>query len=128
MREFVDERDLGLALEYRVQVHLLERAAAVGDDATGNDLQPPEELGGQPPVVGLGEADDDVRAAGEPPVALAEHRVRLSHPGRRAEVDAQLAAFHAIGMPDRPSLTPQTRMRFVWKNAGQGEPGSLVGS
>jgi hypothetical protein len=29
-------------------------------------------------------------------VALTEHRVRLSHPGRRAEVDAQLTAFHAI--------------------------------
>ena len=97
MREFVDERDLRLAREHRVEVHLLERAAAVGDDAAGNDLQAPEELGGQLPVVGLGKADDDVRAAREPAVALTEHRVRLSHPGRRAEVDAQLTAFHAIG-------------------------------
>jgi hypothetical protein len=97
VREFVDERDLRLAREHRVEVHLLERAAAVGDDAAGNDLQAPEELSGQLPVVGLGEADDDVRAAGEPTVALTEHRVRLSHPGRRAEVDAQLTALHAIG-------------------------------
>ena len=37
MREFVDERDLRLAREHRVEVHLLERAAAVGDDAAGND-------------------------------------------------------------------------------------------
>jgi hypothetical protein len=32
-------------------------------------------------------------------VALPEHRVGLSHPGRRAHVDAQLTALHTIGMP-----------------------------
>src|SRR5215472_13508323 len=96
MRELVDERDLRLARQHRVDVHLLERAAAVGHDAAGNDLQTREELGGQLPVISLGKADDDVRAAREPAVALTEHRVRLSHPGRRAKVDAQLTAPHAI--------------------------------
>ena len=44
------------------------------------------------PAVGLDEGHDHVRAALLPPVALAEHGVGLADPGRRAEVDAQLAA------------------------------------
>ena len=120
MREFVDERHLRLAREYRVEVHLLERAAAVGDDTAGNSLQTLQELRGQLPVIGLGEADDDVRAAREPAVALTEHRVRLSHPGRRAEVDAQLTAFHAKGMPHCGDRDAWHRSGFAYLFNGRG--------
>ena len=56
VRELVDERDLGLAGEDRVDVHLLERRAAVLEPPARDDLEVADLLGGARPAVGLDEA------------------------------------------------------------------------
>ena len=70
VRELVDEGDLGPAGEDRVDVHLLERRAAVVDAAARDDLEVAELLGGLRAAVGL---DDSrrrrrcrARRAGDP--------------------------------------------------------------
>ena len=68
------------------------------------------------PTVGLDEADDDVGAAGTPPVTFVEHGVGLADAGRGAEIDPQLPALAHPIIPSvaqasdppraRPSLYP----------------------
>ena len=95
VRELVDERDLGLAGEDRVDVHLLERHVAVGELPAGDDLEVVQLGRGVGATVRLDEADHDVgRAALVPAPALVEHGERLAHPGSRPQVDPQPAPGH----------------------------------
>jgi len=88
--EFVDEHDLGPPHEHGVDVEFREPAAAVLDVAGRNDLDAVEQFGGPPAAMGLDERGDQVGAAFQPPVRLAEHRERLADAGSCAQVDAQL--------------------------------------
>ena len=103
VRELVDERDLRLAGEHGVEVHLLEARAAVGDPGAGHDLQAvraAQRCAGRPWV--STKRHDHVGAALRPPVALAEHGEGLAHAGGGAEIDPELAAAPAC-WPDSPS-------------------------
>ena len=91
VRELVDERDLGPAGEEGVDVHLLERCAAVLDDRTWDDLEVADLRECLRASVGLDDADDDVRASIPAAPALAEHRIGLADARRGAEVDAERA-------------------------------------
>ena len=71
---------------HRVDVHLLERRAAVLDLPPGHDLEVAELLGGARPTVGLDEPDHDVGATLVAPAALVEHGERLADAGRRPEI------------------------------------------
>ena len=95
VRELVHERHLGPARQHGVDVHLVERRAAVGQAPAGHHLQALDLRGGVRPAVRLHEGHDDVGAPLGAPVALAEHGEGLAHPGSRAEVDPQLAAAAA---------------------------------
>ena len=98
--ELVDQRHLGAAGQHGVDVHLGERRRrGRSSSRRGHDLQALEQLGGVRAAVGLDEPDDDVGAALDPAVALVEHRVGLADPGRRAEVDPQPSARHAVHSP-----------------------------
>ena len=88
VRQLVDERHLGPAGENRVEIHLLERRAAVLDRPSWHDLEVGHLLGGLRAAVRLDVADDDVRASLGPAVPLAQHRKRLADAGRGTEVDA----------------------------------------
>ena len=66
VRELVDQRDLGLAGDDRVDVHLLELRAAVRDHAAGDDLEVADLRERVRPAVGLDEPDDDVGAPAAP--------------------------------------------------------------
>jgi hypothetical protein len=88
VRELVDERDLWRAGEDRVHVELGELAAAVDDRTPRHDLEADQQRVGPGPLVRLDQADDDVGAALDAPVRLAEHRERLADAGCGAEVDA----------------------------------------
>ena len=81
VRELVDERDLGTPREDRVDVHLLERRAAVLDRPARDDLEVADLLGRLRAAVRLDEADHDVRAALGAPAALVQHRERLADAG-----------------------------------------------
>ena len=92
--ELVDESDLGPAGDDRVDVHLLERRAAVLDACARHDLEAADLLGGLRAAVRLDEADDDVGAALGAPATLAEHRERLADAGSGPEVDAERSPCH----------------------------------
>ena len=89
--ELVDERHLGSAGHHGVDVHLLDRRAAVGHRPAGHDLEVGDLLRGVRPAVGLDEAHDDVGAALGPAASFVEHGERLADTGGGAEVDAQRA-------------------------------------
>ena len=81
------------ARDHRVDVHLLERDAAVLDLLRAHDLEIADlrlRLGAS---VRLDEADDDVDAASAQVVRLVEHPVRLTRSGRRPDVDLELPAL-----------------------------------
>ena len=90
MCELVDERDLRLAREHGVDVHLLEGAVAVLELRPRHDLEIADLGRRLLPAVRLDEPDDDVLAVVAPSPAFVQHRERLADAGRRAEVDAEL--------------------------------------
>ena len=89
--QFVDEDDLRPPGQYGRYVEFGETAAAVVDVARRDDVYPVEQLGGLLAAVGLDHRGDQVRAALEAAVRLAEHCEGLADTRRRTEVDAQLA-------------------------------------
>ena len=111
VRELVHQRDLRLAGEHRVDVHLLEERAAVLQALSRDDLEPVDQGGGLRPAVRLGERDDDVRPPFLPPVPLGEHGKRLAHPGRRPQVDAELPPGRGaiVASPSHTSILRQRR-------------------
>ena len=111
VRELVDQRDLRLAGEHRVDVHLLEERAPVLKALPRDDLEPVDQGGGLRPAVRLRERDDDVRPPFLPPVTLGEHGKRLAHPGRRPQVDAELPPGRGaiVASPSHISILGQRR-------------------
>jgi hypothetical protein len=59
--QLVDDDDLRVPGEHRVDVELGQRHAAVGDLPARQHLQPVELFGGAPPAVRFDQPDDDVR-------------------------------------------------------------------
>jgi hypothetical protein len=103
VREFVDDGDLGLAREDRVDVHLAELVAPVVHDPAGYRGQATEQFGRLLPAVRLDEPDHHVRAALGPPAGLAEHRERLADARRGTEIDPQFAAAGPVRMRTGPA-------------------------
>src|SRR4029077_18672829 len=66
-------------------------ASPVLDHLARDDLQALDQPLGAPPAVALDKADRYVRAARQAALPLAEHRVRLADPRRRAKVDPEPA-------------------------------------
>ena len=94
VRELVDKRDLRLAVEYRVDVHLFPLAAPVGQLLARDHLKPGDQRRRLCSPVRLGKRDNHVRPPLRPPVPLGEHGVRLADPGSGAEVNPQLPSRH----------------------------------
>ena len=97
--ELVHQRDLGVASEHRVQVHLGEGRAAVAHRAPRHLLQSLGHRRSQPAAVSLKERDNHVRAPRPAPLAFAEHRVGLPDTGRCAEINAELSPCHIRHAP-----------------------------
>ncbi len=107
--ELVDQRDLGLAGQHGVEVHLLEGPAPVGDHGPGDDLQAVQQGRGMRPAVRLHVGHDHVGPALGPPVALAEHVEGLPGARRCAQVDPELPTLllghGSVPFPQRSPLS-----------------------
>ena len=79
--EFVHQRDLGMAGEHRVEIHLGEGHAPVGHGAPRHDRQPFGHRRGQLTAVRFQQPGNDVRATGATTLGLGEHRVGLADTG-----------------------------------------------
>ena len=99
VRQLVHERDVGLASEDGVHVHLLEGAVAVGDPSPRNHLEVGDLGGGLRSSVRLDETHDDVLAVVAPAAALVEHGERLSDSCRGSQVEPELSALHGHSLP-----------------------------
>ena len=82
MGEFVDQGDFGLASKNRLEVHLLERRAAVLARHARHNLEVANLRIGVGPVVGLHVANHDVSPTFATAVPLVEHPVGLANSGR----------------------------------------------
>ena len=117
VRELVDERDLRLARQQRVDVQLLELRAAVVDALPRDDLEVADLVGRLRASVGLDEADDDVLAVVAAAAALVEHGEGLPDAGCGAEVDAERAAGHE----ERLRLSVERQVELEHVHAGLAE-------
>ena len=96
--EFVDEDDLGFALEDGVDVHLVEEGAFVIDLAGGDVFELGGEFGGAFAAVGFDYADDDVFSALAAANAFREHAEGFADTGSVADEDLEAAAgFLGLG-------------------------------
>ncbi len=89
--KLVDQDDLRLSRNDRIQIHFLQRLTAVFDAAPRNDFETSQQRFGFLAAVGLDHAGDDVVAVLEPRVGLLQHFVGLADAGRGADKNPQLA-------------------------------------
>ena len=92
VRQFIDQGELRAACQQCVEVHLLQRVAAVFDRAARHDLEAVEQRLGFGTPVGLHDADDDIDAFLEARACGREHLEGLADAGRGAEEELQPAA------------------------------------
>ena len=91
MRQFVDHRDFRLARQDRVDIHLLQRHAAVVDLAERNHFQVAHLGHGLRAPMRFDEAEHHVDALVAELMRLFEHPIGLAHPGRTAEINLEPA-------------------------------------
>ena len=91
VRQLVDDGNLRMARQDRIDVHLGELAPAVLHDRARNDLEIADQFGRVHAPVRFDNTDDDVGSPLCAAMCLAQHGERLAHPGSSAEVDAERA-------------------------------------
>ena len=96
--ELVDESDLRIAREDRVEVHLLERPVAIGDLPPRHHLEVADLLCRLLSAVRLDVPDDDVLAVVAAAAAFVQHREGLADTGGRTEVDAERPSCHCYSL------------------------------
>ena len=89
VRELIDDRDIGLARDDRVEVHLVLRGAAIVDGAPRNDLEVANFGHRVGAVVRFHETDDHVDPLGAQLMRLLQHLVGFSYPRGGADIDLQ---------------------------------------
>src|SRR5665213_3149015 len=90
VREFVDERDLRVARDERVEVHLLKRLPLIFDALLRDDFEALEQRLGFLAAMGLSDADDDVVSIVLSGAGRLEHLVGLADTGCGANEDPEL--------------------------------------
>src|SRR5262249_32830226 len=93
VRDLVDDRDLRLASEHGIDVHLLDRDTAVLDRTSRYGRDAFDERCRLRAAVRLDEADHHIDAALPQRVRLLEHSIGLADAGREAEVELQTPAL-----------------------------------
>ena len=105
VRELVDKRDLGATIQHRLQVHLLERDAAMFDTCArdGRDSRSHRRRCGA--AVSLYNPDDDIVPAPEEASPIFQHGEGLADAGGSAEQHPKLPPFRH----DQPSNSSSAR-------------------
>ena len=118
---FVDDNQFGFALERRVQIKFIERAAVVFNLAPWQDFEPLDERARLGAAISLDEPDDDIDAFVLQAPRVLQHGVGLARGRRGAEKN--------LNGPQSPGGTPPearpdqgVRRQFGWFG-----PSALVG-
>ena len=136
VRDLVDNRHLRAAREDGVEVHFLERHAAVLELLSGNGLQALDQRLGLGATVRLREPDDDVDAALLEVVCLLEHAVGLADARCEPQVDLEPPTLRALDQLEEILRTAAfTRVHFrsghgqaSWTRLRGGAPPSRSGA
>ena len=112
MGDLVDHRDLRVAREHGVEVHLLDRHAAVLDAPARDLLEALDQRRGVGAAVRFDEAEDHVDAALLQRVRFLQHAVGLADPGREADVELQPPALGALDELEKV-LRPRAGLRHA---------------
>src|SRR5262249_3680419 len=99
VRDLVDDADLGLAGEDRLEIHLLDGHAPVLNLAAGHHFEPGDQCFGLGAAVGLDESEHDIDAALAERARLPEHPGRLGDPGPQPDVQLEPAPPGALHQP-----------------------------
>jgi hypothetical protein len=89
--QLVDQDHLGMALEDRVEIHLLETRAPVLRHQWADHLEVFHQRLGPPASMAFDEPEHDIGATLLAPTPFAQHGVRLAHPRGRAQIDPEAA-------------------------------------
>jgi hypothetical protein len=89
--ELIDEGELWLARDDRVEIHLLEDLVPVLDALARDDFEAPEQRVGFRARMRLDKADYDIDACLEPCMGALQHLIGLADTGRGADEDLQPA-------------------------------------
>src|SRR5262245_7815575 len=91
MRELVDDRDLGMTRQDRVEVHLLEGCPAVCDFLEGYNFEVGDKRLGLGPPVGFDKSEHHVSALVAEFPRLLEHTIGLTYASRGADINLKTA-------------------------------------
>src|SRR5262249_179369 len=83
-RQLVDQKEIGLARQRRVEIELAQRDAAVLERARGNALEPGEQRPGLAAAVRLDHAGHHVKTGALELLRFDQHGLALPHAWRRA--------------------------------------------
>ena len=97
VRQFVDDHDIRLAREDRIEIHLLQLDLAVVNALSRYHFEIADSREGFLTAVRFNEANDDVHAGAPRDVRIVEHANGFPDSGGHAEVDLQPPASAAIG-------------------------------
>src|SRR5258708_30620771 len=87
VRELIYDHDFGLARDDRVEVHFLERYAAVRNIPARNYLEVADTRFGLAPMMGFDKTQHDVHSPLAELMRLFEHPISFAYPRGGAEVD-----------------------------------------
>ena len=91
MGKLVDQNDLRMTRDDRVEIHFGERLAFIFDVTARNGFEPAQQRLGLLAAMGLDNADNDVVAVFSARLRLQQHLIGFADAGRGADEDAQLA-------------------------------------
>src|SRR6266576_5928082 len=96
MRQFIDDRYLGMALENRVEIHLLDNHAAIIDALARHHLESLDQCCGVGSIVRFDKCQHHVDAPLLQGMSLFEHLVSLTDAGGRADENLQPSALGTL--------------------------------
>ena len=99
--EFVDQGQGRTARQHRIQIHLGEAPAAMGQDPARDHLQPAQQRLGLGPAMGLDHRHRDIGPFSTAALRLFQHRIGLTHAGGGAQEDLEPAAALALRILDQ---------------------------
>ncbi len=117
--EFVDQRDLRMARDQRVEIHLLEHLVLVFEPLARQNFEALQQRLGLRPAVGLDHADHDIDAGLQLGMRALQHLIGLADAGGGADEDLEPAGLICprAGLP--PAALPA---RVVFQDRGADLP------
>ena len=101
MRQLIDQSELRMAGEQRIEIEVIERLTAVIEVLARENFKPGQQSLGLGTAMGFDQSDDDIDASLGAPGRFLQHGVGLAHARRGAKEDLQPPAVAATGLREQ---------------------------